>query len=124
MYDVCTYNRFFENQPNEICSHLSEKASQKAGFLSPRSSKITETKEKERRKRKSEEKEKRRGGKSNGKIALLVFIIATLETTVGRKKVYLAITFSKIPNQLDGLLQLAQLVERCDQYRKWVISID
>ena len=27
-------NRFFENQPNEICSHLSEKAS-KGMFLKP-----------------------------------------------------------------------------------------
>ena len=49
-------NRFFGDQPNEICSHLSEKASQNGRFLSPRSSKITETKEKERRERKSEEK--------------------------------------------------------------------
>ena len=36
------------------------KKRQKAGFLSPRSSKIIVTKEKERRKRKSEEKERRR----------------------------------------------------------------
>ena len=41
-------NRFLENQPNEICSHLTEKAS-KGRFLKP------VTKEKERRKRKSEE---------------------------------------------------------------------
>ena len=48
-----------DTQPNEICSHLSERR-EKAGFLSPKSSKITVTKEKERRKRKSEEKERRR----------------------------------------------------------------
>ena len=42
------------------------KRRQKAGFLSPRSSKITVTKEKERRKRKGEEKERRRRKKSNG----------------------------------------------------------
>ena len=42
------------------------KRCQKAGFLTPRSSKITETKEKERRKRNSEEKERRRREKSNG----------------------------------------------------------
>ena len=62
MYDFHIFisNRFFENQPNEICSHLSEKASQKAGFLSSRSSKITVTKEKERRKRKSGRR--RKGG--------------------------------------------------------------
>ena len=49
-----------------MCSHQSEKASKGTGFLSPRSSKITVTKEKERRKRKSEEKERRRRKKSNG----------------------------------------------------------
>ena len=38
----------------------------KAGFLSPISSKITVTKEKERRKRKSEEEERRGREKSNG----------------------------------------------------------
>ena len=48
---------------------------QKAGFLSPRSSKIIVTKEKERTKRKSEEKERRRRGQSNIMVALLVFII-------------------------------------------------
>ena len=42
------------------------KRCQKAGFLTPRSSKITETKEKERRKRNNEEKERRRREKSNG----------------------------------------------------------
>ena len=54
------------------------KRRQKAGFLSPRSSKSTVTKEKERRKRKSEEKERRREEeKSNS--CTLSFIIATLE---------------------------------------------
>ena len=68
---------------NEICSRLSEKRRQ--GFLSPRSSKITVTKKKERRKRESEEKEMRRRKKAM--VALLVFIIATLEIkTVGRKR--------------------------------------
>ena len=47
-----------------MCSHQSEKASKGTGFLSPRSSKITVTKEK-RRKRKSEEKERRRRKKRN-----------------------------------------------------------
>ena len=42
------------------------KRCQKAGFLSPRCFKITETKEIERRKRNSEEKERRRREKSNG----------------------------------------------------------
>ena len=55
------------------------KSVKKAGFVSPRSSKITVTNEKERRKRKSEEME-RRGEKSNG--CTLSFIMATF----GRKK--------------------------------------
>ena len=53
--DYSISNLFLENQPNEICSHLTEKAS-KGRFLKPENdSKITVTKEKERRKRKSEE---------------------------------------------------------------------
>ena len=48
------WDRFLENQPNEICSYLTEKAS-KGRFLKPENgSKITVTKEKERRKRKSD----------------------------------------------------------------------
>ena len=58
------------------------KRCQKAGFLSPRCSKITETKEKERRKRNSEEKERRRREKK-AMAALVVFIIATLEIVFG-----------------------------------------
>ena len=53
------------------------KRHQKAGFLSPRSSKITVTKEKDMRKRKSGEKERRRREKSNG-CTIIVFVIATL----------------------------------------------
>ena len=60
------------------------KRRQKAGFLTPRSSKITVTKEKERRKRKSE---RRKGGEEKkAMLALLVFIVGTLE-------VHLAINF-------------------------------
>ena len=62
------YNPFLENQPNEICSHLTEKAS-KGRFLEPENgSKITVTKEKERRKRKSDggDQERRRRKNSNG----------------------------------------------------------
>ena len=72
------------------------KRRQKAGFLSPRSSKITVTKEKERRKRESEEKE--RGEEKKAMVALLVFIIGTFlaEKNCSTKKVHLAITFSKI----------------------------
>ena len=56
--NVC--NLFFENQPNEICSHLSEKVSKGRFLKSENGSKITVTKEKERRKRNSDEKERRR----------------------------------------------------------------
>ena len=61
------------------------KKRQKAGFLSPRRSKIIVTKEKERRKRKSEEKERRRRNKK-AKVALLVFIMATLELLAEKEK--------------------------------------
>ena len=77
------------------------KRRQKASFLGSISFKITVTKEKERRKRNSEEEERRRREKAI--FALLVFITATLEIafgrkkkTVERKKVHLAVTFSKI----------------------------
>ena len=74
-----------ENQPNEICSHLTEKAS-KGRFLKPENgSKITVTKEKERRKRKSEEI--RKGGeekKDNG--CTLSFYNELLWIVFGRKK--------------------------------------
>ena len=53
------------------------KRHQKAGSLSPRSSKITVTKEQDMRKRKSGEKERRRREKSNG-CTIIVFVIATL----------------------------------------------
>ena len=54
---------------------------QKAGFLSPRSSKIIVTKEKERRKRKRKRKseDKERGRRKKAMVTLLVFRIATLE---------------------------------------------
>ena len=38
--------------------------------------------------RKGEEKERRREKKSNGPVALLVFIIATFEIVFGRKKLF------------------------------------
>ena len=49
-----------------------------AGFLGPISSKIRVMKEMERRKRKSAEGERRRSEKKK-KVALLVFIVASLE---------------------------------------------
>ena len=67
-----TSSRFFENYPNEICSHLCEKPS-KGTFLKPKSSKIIVTKEKERTKGKSEEKERR--DRLNAKFATLIIKI-------------------------------------------------
>ena len=58
---------------------------QKAGFLSPRSSKIIVTKEKESRTRKSEEKEEKEKEKKKAMVALLVFIMATLEIVLAEK---------------------------------------
>ena len=50
-------SRFFENQPNEICSHLSEKAS-KGRLLGP---------DKLQNHSKGKEKEKERGGRKEEK---------------------------------------------------------
>jgi len=67
--------------------------------LRPRSSNITQTKEKERRKRKSDQEERRRREQSNG--AFLVLIMDTLEIVFDQKncwteEIHLAVTFSKI----------------------------
>ena len=60
-----------ENQPNEICSHLTEKAS-KGRFLKPENgSKITVTKEKERRDRKSDGGDRKGGEEKKAMVALL-----------------------------------------------------
>ena len=70
-------SRFFENQPNEICSHLSEKAS-KGRFLKPEKlqNHSNEGKGKEKKKERGEGKEEK---KKKAMDALLDFIIATLE---------------------------------------------
>ena len=58
-------SRFFENQPKETCSGLSEQAS-KGMFLKPEKLQNHSNGRKGRRKRKSKEKERRRRKKSNG----------------------------------------------------------
>ena len=73
-------SRFFENQPNEICSHLRDKAS-KGTFLKPEKLQNHSNEEKGKEKRKSEEKERRRREKSNG--CTLSF---WPEKTVGHKR--------------------------------------
>ena len=57
---VCMSNRFFENQPNEICSHLSGKAS-KGTFLTPQKlqNQSNEGKGKKKKKERGEETEEK-----------------------------------------------------------------
>ena len=77
---------FFENKPNEICSHLSDKGPKGRKFLfcareAPKSHR--------RRKRKGEKERAKRGKVGDEKkamVALLVFIMATLEIVFSRKK--------------------------------------
>ena len=98
---VCMCRRFFENQPNEICSHLSEKPS-KGRFLIPDKlqNHTNEGKGKERKKRKSQEEEWRRREKNNG--CTLGFYNGYFgdrfwpKINCWAEEVYLAITFSKI----------------------------
>ena len=91
----CKSNRFFENQRNEISSYLSQKLQKCRLFGRDISSKISLTKEKERRKRKSEAREGNGREQKKAMVALLVFIMATLENC-WTQKVHLAVTFSKI----------------------------
>ena len=65
-------SRYFEKQPNKICSHLSEKAS-KGRFLN------SEKLQNHVNKGKGKEKKKERGEEKKAMGALLVFIMATLE---------------------------------------------
>ena len=51
------FSRFFENQPNKICSHLSEKAS-KGRFLKPQKIQNHSKKGKGREKKKEQGEEK------------------------------------------------------------------
>ena len=64
---VCMFSRVFENQPNEICSHLSEKAS-KGRFFGPDKlqNHSNEEKRKEKKKNCEEHIERRRKERSNG----------------------------------------------------------
>ena len=57
---VCICSRLFENQPNEICSHLSEKAL-KGRLFGP------DELQNHTNKRKGKEKKKERGGRKKGK---------------------------------------------------------
>ena len=80
-YDRNICNLFFDNQPNEICSHLREKVS-KDRFLKSEmlQNYRNEGKGKEKKKQRGEGKEEKR---KKAMAALVVFIIATLEIVFG-----------------------------------------
>ena len=106
-----TFSRFFENYPNEICSHLCEKAS-KGTFLKSEilQNHSNEGKGKDKRKERGEGKEEKN---KKAMVALLVFIKATLKIVFGRKncftqKVYLAIMLSNI--RIDDPTRWAALI--------------
>ena len=71
--------RISDNQPNKICSHLSENAS-KSRFIKP------EKLQNHSNEGKGKEKKKERGEEKKAMVALLVFIMATLTIVFGRKK--------------------------------------
>ena len=94
-----TSSRFFENQPNEICGDLSKKGS-KDRFCGrdKLQNHANEVKGKEKNKERGARKEEKR---KTAMVALLVFIMATLEIwpkkkKLGDEKVHLTLTFSKI----------------------------
>ena len=62
---IYIHSRFFENQPNEICSHLSEKAS-KGRFLGPEKLQNHSNKGKGKEKKKERREGKEETKKSNG----------------------------------------------------------
>ena len=76
--DIYNSSQFFEKQPDEICSHLSEKGSKGRVFFRAR-----EAQKSNQRRKREEEKEKARrkkGGKEKkAMVALLLFMMATLE---------------------------------------------
>ena len=98
----CKCSQFFENQPNKISSHLSQKLQKCRLFGPDMGSKITLTKEKERRKRKSEEKDRKEGEEEKSNGGTLSFYIGYFgdsfwpEKNCWTQKVHLAVTFSKI----------------------------
>ena len=72
-------SRFVDNQPNEICSHLSEKAS-KGRFLNHEKFQ-NHTNEGKGKKKKPERGEGKEEKKKKTMVALLVFIIETFSIT-------------------------------------------
>ena len=82
---MCLYiYPIFENQPNDICGHLSEEAS-KGRFLKPDKLQ-NHSNEGKGRKRKSDGKVKEEK-RNKAMAAFFVFIIATLELVFGKKKI-------------------------------------
>ena len=81
MYFAST--RCFENHPNEILSHWSEKAS-KCRLFGPDKLQNHSNEGKERKKKERERRKK--GGEEKKAMVALVFIMATLEKVFGREK--------------------------------------
>ena len=79
---VCMCRRFFENQTNEICSHSIEKPS-KGRFFKP--DKLQNHQRRQRKGKKERARRKKGGKEKKTMVALLVFIMATLEIVFGRK---------------------------------------
>ena len=91
-YDRNISNLFFENQPNEICSHLSEKVSK--GWSEMLQNYRNEGKGKEKKKQRGEGKEEKRK-KSNG-CARSFYNSYSGEFNCWAQKVHSSITFLKI----------------------------
>ena len=81
-YDRNISNLFFENQTNEICSHLSEKVS--IGWFLKSEMLQNYRNDGEGREREKETARRRKGGEEKkAMVALVVFIIVTLEIVFG-----------------------------------------
>lgn len=106
-------HRFFENQPNKICRHLSEKAL-KGGFLGPDKLRTHTNEGKGEEKKKERARRKKRGEEKKAMVELLVSIMAILEKkNCLTQKVYLAVTFSKIRLDIRAEGKLRKSSEAC-----------
>ena len=109
-----TSSRFFENQPDEICGDLSEKGS-KDRFCGrdKLQNHANEVKGKEKNKERGRRKE---GKRKTAMVALLVFIMATLEIwpkkkTVGRKGPFAVNVFK---NPARNVIVIAKRIFFCE----------
>ena len=87
---------YLENQPNEICSHLTEKAS-KGRFLKPEKLQNHSNEGKGKEKEKKRARRRKGGEEKKAMVALLVFIIATLGIVFVRKNCWTQKVYFKNP---------------------------